>query len=173
MKIRESEKILREDCTDKEYNEFYELDKIFDENDEEIEYQETEEEKEYCKKYALNRRIEYIRYINNEITPNKLICPKEKESEIDLLFLEFYDWKLFEGEFDYDEYVPKIEEIFDLSNTSQDKLDFIYKYYYSIKYKVKFETLESLINQVKKDIEENKKFILENYPDEYKLHLVK
>ena len=30
MKIRENENILREDYTDEEYRKFYELDKIFD-----------------------------------------------------------------------------------------------------------------------------------------------
>lgn len=171
MKIRENENILREDCTTEEYNKFYKLDEILD-------LKEDEDEEEYSKKYALNRVVELVRNINKEVTPNKIICPKEKEVEINSLFLTLYDWEFFSDELDYDEYMPNAEDVFDSSNTPQDKIEFIYKYYIHRYYefgnkRVQFETVESLINKAKKDIEKTKKYVLENRPEEYEIHKIK
>ena len=183
MKIRENENILREDYTDEEYRKFYELDKIFDleeeEYDENEEYEETEEEKEYSRKYALNRVVEIVRNINKQVTPNKIICPKEREDEINSLFLALFDWKFFALELDYDEFMPKMEDVFDENNTPQDKTEFIYKYYcYSeneclSNKEIKFKTIENLISKAKKDIKKQKEYILKNYPEEYEIHIVK
>ena len=180
MKIRENENILKEDYTKEEYIKFYKLDELpevedeaYDENEQYEEYEETEEEKEYSRKYSLNRAVELIRYINKNVTPNKLICPKGKEKEIDSLFFAFYDWVLFYGELDYDEYMSKMEDIFESSNTAQDKLDFIHKYYCKFQDEIEYETVESLIEKVTKNIENNKIGTLENFPEEYEKHLVK
>ena len=150
MKIKNEEIYLGKKYSEKEYKDFYSCPR------------DAKEKEVFYKKILAQKLVRYTRDINELNCDNIPVCPKEQAKNIELLFTDFFNYVFFAGEIDFDDMIPTEEELYDSTNTYQDKFKFMYKYYMD---REDFDTFDEFIDFVKDDIADSYKFFLEICPD--------